>query len=119
MNNIIELKNGKKFFLNKETLKKQKVSIKNILLLKKEYIKKFMIFEKMKATDNKKDLIELNKKVLKLEFKIQKLWNFPKDANFHRWFDVPKCSCPKSDNYLALGTKFRHINKNCPIHGSD
>ena len=52
-----------------------------------------------------------------LEFEQQELWNFPRDANFHHWFEFPGCTCPKMDNKEALGTNRRIIFEDCPIYG--
>lgn len=51
-----------------------------------------------------------------LETEQQKLWNFPADPNFHRFFDFPGCTCPKMDNADALGTPYRITVEGCPIH---
>ena len=52
-----------------------------------------------------------------LETEQQALWGFPIDPNYHRFFDFPGCSCPKSLNEERMGTDFAVIDDNCPIHG--
>lgn len=52
-----------------------------------------------------------------LEFEQQTLWKFDRNKNFHYWFDIPGCSCPKMDNRDRIGTEHRIMIDTCPIHG--
>lgn len=52
-----------------------------------------------------------------LETEQQKLWNFKPDPNYHRFFDLPGCKCPKIDNAEAVGTSTKIYSNDCPIHG--
>jgi len=82
------------------------------------YIEVFKIFEKMDNTDNRVELYHLQNQVIPLEFKLQELWGFKKDKNYHRlWMEHDKCTCPKLDNLDDIGTGMRHINTECIIHG--
>lgn len=82
------------------------------------YIKIFKILEKMENTDNRVELYYLNEQLEPLEFKLQDLWGFDKNSNFHiYWFKSKKCSCPKLDNKNKLGSGLRYINSQCIIHG--
>lgn len=59
----------------------------------------------------------ISEQVTELEFELQRLWNFPQDKEFHKyWLSVGHCSCPPLDNLERLGYG-RIINLNCPIHG--
>jgi hypothetical protein len=103
--------------LNSMLVKRQKVSPENVELLKHTHVTRYRIFEKMEATDNVAELRQLAKDFEDLEFYQQELWGFPKDKNFHRWFKVPKCLCPKMDNMDRIGSSFGVTVENCPIHG--
>jgi len=103
--------------LNGELLKNK--SDEEIERLKNTYIDMFKIFEKIENTSNRIEIYYLNKQLEPLEFKMQKIFGFKEDSNYHRrWFKCPKCSCPKMDNQDDLGTGIRHINEGCIIHGT-
>lgn len=48
----------------------------------------------------------------------QELWGFGANADFHRWFDLPGCTCPLLDNQDRIGSSQRIINTECPIHNT-
>ena len=57
-------------------------------------------------------------KVTELEFELQRLWGFPQDKEFHKyWLNIGSCTCPKMDNMDRLGYG-RIINLGCPVHGT-
>jgi hypothetical protein len=48
---------------------------------------------------------------------LQKLWNFPQDDNYIKFWNFPACTCPKMDNddNYPYG---RYVQvQDCPIHG--
>jgi hypothetical protein len=48
---------------------------------------------------------------------LQKLWNFPGDDNYIRFWEFPACTCPKMDNNDNYPNG-RYVQvQNCPIHG--
>lgn len=54
-----------------------------------------------------------------LEYRLQDLWGFNKDSNYHTWWlECRTCTCPKADNkdplYYGHG---KIINQDCPVHG--
>ena len=62
----------------------------------------------------------LNSQLEDVEFRLQELWGFKQDANYHSWWLRPKnCECPKLDNrdpaYYGAG---KIINGSCPIHAN-
>ena len=60
----------------------------------------------------------ISDKVTELEFELQRLWGFPQDEEFHKyWLSVGSCSCPNMDNMDRLGYG-RIINLGCPVHGT-
>ena len=63
-------------------------------------------------------LLEIfNYMVTENEFEIQKAYGLEPDESFHKFWEVPKCECPKSDNMDRFGTKYQLIAANCPLHG--
>ena len=109
---------GKITILNKKMLKRQGITdLKVIKALKVSHLIKFEIFEKMENTDDPQKLHQLAIELEQLEFAQQTLWGFEQNSNYHYWWKVPKCTCANMDNYDAYGTKYRHVNLNCPVHG--
>jgi len=92
------------------------INKKTFYKIGKLHLKRFEIYDLMKKTDSSQRLIQLSKKVTKIEFKLQKLWGFKANIKFHRWFDVPKCKCSKLDNEENIGSNFKIITNSCPIH---
>lgn len=53
------------------------------------------------------------------EYRLQALWNFTADSNFHSyWFKMPHCTCPYMDNQERIGTGMFIISGDCPLHGN-
>ena len=100
------------------TLLKSKGKEHNLNKLKEVYIELFKIFEKMENTNKPIILYRLNKNIETIEYKLQELWGFDKNSDFHRyWFMCPKCTCPQLDNHDMIGTGQRYYGNECPIHG--
>jgi len=105
--------------LNSNMARDQNVSSENIEMLKETHILRALIFAAMERTDNITTLKNFAKMFERLEFLQQELWGFKKDSNWHQWFDVPKCKCPKLDNADRIGSEESVMNSDCPIHGDE
>ena len=108
--------------LNKKKKKKNKVSKKQIKKLHKTYDKIEALIEYAREVldgnilDNNM-AHKIQDKLTKLEFKLQKHWNFPQDKNYHKyWLELPGCKCPYFDNEEMLGTKYSYKSEECPYH---
>lgn len=103
--------------INQNLVNRQKVSAEDVKkIVKLQTIRKYF-YDFIELSNDKEEIRRLDKIITQIEFQLQKLWGFPQNRNFHRWFDVPKCSCPKWDNADSLGSDFRIINPNCILHG--
>ena len=71
----------------------------------------------MENTDDSVELKRLSLFVTQIDYQLQKLWKFKVDSAYHRFWELPKCQCPASDNLDTFGTGHRYINPNCKIHG--
>ena len=71
----------------------------------------------MEIYDDKDDLRYLCGMITQIDFQLQKLWKFKVDSLYHKFWELPKCECPKMDNSDAHGTGHRYINPNCKLHG--
>jgi hypothetical protein len=115
-NLLVEYK-GKKTYLNPKLIIQQGLDKETIDELKLTHEDRFRIFEAMENTNDPEELREFAAQMEVIEFEQQRLWGFPQDRNYHKWYLVPKCICPSSDNADRYGTEYRVINEKCPVHG--
>jgi hypothetical protein len=78
---------------------------------------KHKLLKQMKRLKNTEKILEAAQKATDLEFKIQEAWGFTKDSKFHRFWEMPHCSCPKLDNADSWPTGIYTYNLDCKIHG--
>ena len=110
--------NGKPIYNpNSSLILRQGVDASELRHLKFLHAEKLKYFDLMKETDEKEKLKEYAHEVECIEFEMQKAWHFTQDRNFHEWYKVPKCTCPKMDNADNRGTNRRIIVMDCPVHG--
>jgi hypothetical protein len=105
--------------INLKLAEKQKLSQETIKNIEKLHEEVQLILNAMKVTDDKNQLQQLSDDWHNLQFKLQKLWGFKEDINYHPWWELPKCTCPKLDNNDAWPTGFYCKIQDCPIHGFD
>ena len=103
---------------NKDLIKTQKVTLEQQELLKLEYAKLSSILDLSYKTESIDVLKDLAKEIEEIEFKLQELWNFEKNPNYHKyWLEINKCECPKMDNLdLMYFGSVRIISDSCKIH---
>lgn len=104
--------------LNKELLDQQNCWA-NLEEIKKLHQEKLKLFETMKNTNDNKLLKNYDSVLTELEYKLQELWKFSKNSNYHKFWERPKCKCPKIDNYDAYPTGYYVVNESCPLHGGN
>lgn len=51
-----------------------------------------------------------------IEFELQELWKFEPNAKYHRFWERPKCTCPKLDNIDWYPYR-KVILEDCVLHG--
>lgn len=56
---------------------------------------------------------------LKNETTLQKMWGFDEDVKYIKWWNYPRCTCPKMDNDDAYPSGYYVTSGNCPIHGHE
>jgi hypothetical protein len=76
-----------------------------------------IIHEEIKYTEDEVLLRSFAKDLELAEFELQKLWGFPEDSKFHRFWHTPKCTCPKLDNDDNYPSGYYSINLQCKLHG--
>ena len=103
--------------LNSSLVLKQGLDVSELRNLKSLHAEKLKYFDLMRETDYKHKLKEYAHEIECIEFEMQKAWHFTQDRNFHEWYKVPKCTCPKMDNADNRGSNRRIIVMDCPVHG--
>lgn len=115
----------------KEKVKKRNPSKVNIALLEKQnklenqskietlWASQALIYSVMETCDDVSILRSLDMSLQSMEFALQGLWGFPMDIRFHRFWERPKCGCPRMDNEDRWGTGTSVRNLECILHGID
>jgi t-SNARE complex subunit (syntaxin) len=106
-----------KSILNKELIQRQSLTETDVEELKKLHIEKLNLYDLINSTNDKKLLKQYVADIEQIEFSLQKVWKFEQNRNYHEWYYVPRCKCPKSDNAEIKGYDRRIINSKCPLHG--
>lgn len=104
------------YHLSSSLVLRQGLDVSELRNLKSLHAEKLKYFDLMRDTDDRVKLNEYAKEIECIEFEMQKNWHFTQDRNFHEWYKVPKCTCPKMDNADARGTSHRVISLDCPVH---
>ncbi len=107
---------GIPFTMMSKALLDQQNCWQNLEEIKEAHWFKYLIFHMIMETNDRAELKSLSLDLQEIEFHLQELWGFPLNANYHRFWDYPKCKCPKKDNQDAY-PNYQIINLNCPLHG--
>lgn len=114
---VVHHADGTQTYLNSALILSRGLTADDVRLLKQLHVQKSTCFQKMHKTKSVNELKELAHEVECIEFALQKTWGFAQDKNYHEWYLVPKCSCPKMDNAERRGTPYGVISGDCLIHG--
>ena len=87
---------------------------KNLSKLKKCLLEKMKIYDEIKNTDE--DLDKYYKKLTNVEYNMQLLYGEDEDISKHKFWETPKCTCPKIDNIEIFPSKNPIFSSECPIH---
>jgi hypothetical protein len=105
--------------LNRSLIQKQGLTdeeVKEIISLHRERLSLVRLMSQMEASQ-KEYLKALAERVTEVDYKLQDVWGFPRNVNYHKFFTLPHCLCPKMDNMERLGTPYMIRTKDCPLHG--
>lgn len=107
----------RKTSINYRLVTLQKVSDLDIEKINKLHRVREIYLTLLDISDNKDQIRYISSLITQIEFQLQRLWKFKEDSSYHRFWELPKCDCPKMDNQDVYGTGHRYINPNCIIHG--
>lgn len=103
--------------LNKSLLDRQNCW-ENLDEIKETHWLKLLMYSMLRETSFDVKLMKsLAKDLVEIEYHLQSLWKFPLDSKFHRFWEYPKCACPKLDNYDAY-PYMQYTNLSCMLHGT-
>ena len=88
---------------------------KNLPKLKNCLIEKLKIHGAIQSSDE--DLKKYYKKLTDIEYNMQILYGEEEDISYHRFWETPKCTCPKIDNLENYPSNKPIFDDKCPIHG--
>jgi hypothetical protein len=109
--------NGEVTYINHRLINSRNIDDATLELIKERHRERIDIFQRARKTQDKESLTFLAKAYERVEFQLQQLWGFDQNSNYHRWFELPGCTCPKVDNIDRLGTPYRVYSVDCPVHG--
>lgn len=107
--------NGTTITLNKDLIEKQKLDLETVATILGLHARKAALLQEME-TAPEFSWEAYARDIRSIEFALQRSWGFPQSENFHRWWNLPHCSCPKLDNEERYGTAQLIIDKECPVH---
>lgn len=110
--------NGKPIFLLNENLLTRQNCWKNLEAIKEAHELKLCIYALIIEESDTALLRSLVLDIEEIEFELQRLWKFREDYKFHRFWETPKCKCPKIDNEEAYPFGYYIRNLTCILHGS-
>jgi len=108
--------------LNSELLKKQGCDYNETATILGLHAHKMLIHDELRGDilEREPQLAEfIVEDLTKIEFALQRAWGFPQSMAYHRFWETPKCTCPKMDNEEQYATKQFIIMANCPLHGDN
>lgn len=103
--------------VNKTLLETQDCQ-ENLERIKELHRYRLQLEDKMHEEGDHKTLKLYDFLYTQLELSLQDAWKFPRNANFHRFWERPKCTCPKLDNEDRYPSGVYVVNLGCPLHGS-
>ena len=105
--------NGEGVQLNSRLLARQGITDPAPILAL--HLEKLKLFEKV--TNGNLHPAEAVRPYADLENALQEAWGFGANGNYHRWWELPGCTCPKIDNLEVVGCDISYYNMECKAHG--
>lgn len=114
----IEFPDNSHTYLNLRLVREKNLSMETVIKIKQKHLEVYNLVKALEKEQCPVVLKDLVNKWTKLQFELQKLWGFEQNPDFHRFWDLPKCTCPKIDNEDLYGMNFSIKNLKCILHGN-
>lgn len=117
---LINSSKKKNVVLNECMIEKQGLSEDEIRVIQELHLERLILISTMEdcIQSDKDKLRELADKITDLDFQLQDAWHFPKSSDWHKFWELPYCSCPKLDNEETYGFKYNYKSDSCILHGA-
>ena len=89
---------GKDLYVLNKRLFGSQMCWENLEAIKDTHQFKMLLYSMIEDTNDPDEIKSLANDITECEFELQRLWKFTEDLKFHRFWEYPKCSCPKMDN---------------------
>lgn len=101
----------------RDRVEKKRVSNKkNLPKLKSCLLEKLKIYDILEKSETDDNLDQYYKSLTDMEYNMQILYGEEEDISCHRFWETPKCTCPKIDNLEIYPSTNPIFDKDCPIH---
>lgn len=84
-----------------------------LVQLHKDRLDLLELMRHMDPEEDKESLYECHLEWTEGEFKMQELWGFGRDVKFHKFWELPHCSCASMDNGDAYPTGYYSKSGGC------
>ena len=100
--------------LSKAMLDQQNAWLNKDLLLEAHFMR-MMVYDLIEETEDLDMLFKYGQDLKLIENELQMMWGFEVNSLYHKFWMVPKCTCPKMDNEDWYPHK-QVISGGCPVH---
>lgn len=114
MNSVVL--NGTAVVLNQDLLEKQGVDLEGAAEILGLHARKLALYAAMKEAEDF-SLSAYGRELRSVEYALQRAWGFPQSEKYHRFWEAPRCICPKMDNEDRYPSGSYVVMTTCPVHG--
>ena len=113
---VYDLNGNRITYLNNVLVKKQQLTQSNIAELLKLHTQRYTI--RLLADMCNPQMLKMYAKMdEEVDVLMQIEWHFPLNKNYYKFWEFPRCTCPKMDNNDAYPSGHYVINNDCIVHG--
>lgn len=110
--------NGTTVTLSEDLMKKQSIDMEGAAEILGLHARKLALYAGMEGAEDF-SLSAYGRELRNVEYALQRAWGFPQSAKYHKFWEAPRCTCPKMDNEERYPTGNYVINRNCLVHGEE
>lgn len=103
--------------LNARLIQRQGLTEPEVDYIKHLHMLRMEIEEYMRTAPTAYILKGFNECWMDIQRMLQDAWKFDQNDNFIRFWEVPRCSCPKMDNSDNFPLGYYITNQDCEVHG--
>lgn len=104
------------FRLNKHLVERQGLTEEDVEKIKSLHVERLSIEDQLASASRLEDIKTIYSWWVQNQRRLQAVWGFPVNDNFHPSHRLPHCICAKLDGDERLGTPYKVVTCGCPIH---